>query len=1179
MRCKQVHVPLQSLGVLIYILLLLSGCSSENNRQLQFEKLPSSQTGLNFQNVVEENVDLNVVTNEMIYNGAGVAAGDIDNDGLADLFFASNMGTSKLYKNQGEFSFSDITEESGIDTAGKWAVGVTMVDINADGFMDIYISYGGPYAAPNRRSNELYVNNGDLTFTEKAAEYGIDDTGFTTHAVFFDYNMDNLLDLYLLTNGQGEVPPNVIRPKQTEGEHVNTDRLYRNNGNGTFTNVSEEAGILIEGYGLGVNMLDINLDGLPDIHAANDFLPNDVVYINNGDGTFTDQASTYFRHQSYSSMGTDFGDINNDGYMDIIVVDMLPESDSRVKQMYQTIGYQRFISELNSGYDPQVKRNVLQLHTGLTADGIPAYSEIGLFAGIENTDWSWSALFADFDNDKFSDLLITNGLPRNPADSDFSEIKMNLLRGSSFDRSTKEQLFQELLKLEGSHEPNYLFRNNGNLTFSDVSKDWGFSDPGYSTGAIYVDLNNDGSLDIVINNTNEEAFVYRNRADTTDANYLQIKLQGPGKNLQAIGSKVVVYADGSELHHHYSVSRGYLSSMATPIHFGLGEISKVDSVVVTWPDRTMQSIMNIPVNSLTEISYTNRNSSVPDQRRTVSDPKIFQDVTEKKGVNFEHLEEDFIDFRIQPLLPHKFSKLGPGLAVADVNQDGLEDFFVGGAFEQSGEIFIQKMDGTFSSKELDGGNNYEKDMGALFVDLNGDSFKDLYVSSGGSEFRTGSEYYQDRVYFGDGDGGFTLQKDVLPPIYTSSSVVAAADFDRDGTQDIFVGGRILPNQYPNPPQSYILTYQEGRFVNITDAVAPQMKEIGLVSGATWSDFNNDKWPDLIVTGEWMPITVFENREGRLENVTDELGLSETVGWWNSIIAGDFNQDGYIDYVAGNLGLNSTVQNTENGNVQITFGDFNRDGLTDPVISQMLNGIRKPVHLRDDMLMQMPVLESRYPTYKSYGEAALSDVLSSEHLASDKNYTVDTFETTVFINEEGESFRVETLPAEAQFAPVFGLQAGDFDADGFPDILMTGNSFSTETFTGWYDAFSGLFLKGNGDGNFEAVPFSKSGFYFPGDAKSLASLTGVNDEKLILAARNNGKLEIFEANQSKEQIALRLQPDDRTVEIKYINGRVEKREFYEGGGFLSQKSRILFVGKNVEQLTICNESGNCRTRTP
>lgn len=1167
------------MGVFICLVLLLSGCSNDNNRQVHFEKLPSSETGLDFQNVVEESVDLNVVTNEMIYNGAGVAAGDIDNDGLSDLFFASNMGASKLYKNQGEFSFSDITKQSGIDTAGKWAVGVTMVDINADGFLDIYISYGGPYANPNRRSNELYLNNGDLTFTEKAADYRIDDTGFTTHAVFFDYNMDNLLDLFLLTNGQGEVPPNVIRPKQTQGEHLNTDRLYRNNGNGTFTNVSEEAGILIEGYGLGVNIFDINLDGLPDIHVANDFLPNDVVYVNNGDGTFTDHASIYFRHQSYSSMGTDFGDINNDGFMDIIVVDMLPENDGRVKQMFQTIGYERFISELNSGYDPQVKRNVLQLHTGITADGTPVYSEIGLFAGIEDTDWSWSALFADFDNDSFSDLLITNGLPRNPADSDFSEIKMNLLRGSSFDRATKEQLFEELQKLDGSLEPNYLFRNNGDLTFSDVSQNWGFSDPGYSTGAVYTDLDNDGRLDIVINNTNEEAFVYRNRADTTDANYLQIKLQGPENNLQAIGSKVAVYAGESELHHHYAVSRGYLSSMAAPIHFGLGGISKVDSVVVTWPDQTKQSVLNVLVNSLTEISYVKENSSAPDQIIQNSDQKIFQDVTEMRGVNFEHLEEDFIDFRIQPLLPHKFSKLGPGLAVGDVNGDGLDDYFVGGAFEQSGQVFLQNPNGSFNGRDLESGDNYEKDMGALFLDINGDGHEDLYVASGGSEFRTGSEYYRDRVYFGDGNGGFTLQQDILPTINTSSSVVAAADFDRDGSKEIFVGGRVLPNQYPTPPESYILSFQDGRFVDVTERVALGLKNIGLVTAAIWTDFNNDSWPDLIVTGEWMPITVFENREGRFVNVTDELGLSNSVGWWNSITAGDFNQDGYIDYAAGNLGLNSSLQNTENGNVQITFGDFNRDGLTDPVISQMLNGVRKPVHLRDDMMMQMPVLESRYPTYKTYGKAALSDVLSSEHLASDKNYTVDTFETSVFINEKGKSFRVETLPAEAQFAPVFGLLTGDFDNDGFPDILMTGNSFSTETFTGWYDAFSGLLLKGDGKGNFKTESFSESGFYFPGDAKSLTSLKGSNDEELILAARNNGALKIFEVNQSHEKRAVPLQSNEVSAEIRFKNGRVEKREFYDGAGYLSQKSRILFIDKNVEQLTICNESGNCSTRTP
>lgn len=1178
MRCTQAHVLFRSVRVLIYSLLLISGCSNENIPQTHFEKLPSSQTGLDFQNVVEESVDLNVVTNEMIYNGAGVAAGDIDNDGLTDLFFASNMGASNLYKNNGEFSFSDITEKSGIDTAGKWASGVTMVDINADGFLDIYISYGGPYAEPNRRANELYLNNGDLTFTERASEYGINDTGFTTQSVFFDYNLDGFLDLYLLTNGQGDVPPNVIRPKQTNGEHLNTDRLYRNNGNGTFTNESEEAGISIEGYGLGVNMFDINGDGLPDIHAANDFLPNDVVYVNNGDGTFTDHASTYFRHQSYSSMGTDFGDINNDGFMDIIVVDMLPENDARVKQMYQTIGYERFISELNSGYDPQVKRNVLQLHTGVQPDGSSVYSEIGLLAGVGNTDWSWSALFADFNNDSFSDLLITNGLPRNPADSDFSSIKMNLLRNSSFDRATMEQLFDELQNLQGSYEPNYLFKNNGNLTFSDVSDDWGFSNPGYSTGAVYADLDNDGRLDIVINNTNEEAFVYRNRADTTNANYIQLTLRGAGQNIQGIGSKVAVYAGGSEFHHQYSVSRGYLSSMATPIHFGLSEISKIDSVVVTWPDNTRQAIRNPDINTLTEIVYKEDNSSVDPQNIAVTGQEIFQDVSDSRGINFMHIEDDFIDFRIQPLLPNKFSKLGPGLAVGDVNGDGLDDFFVGGAFEQSGQIFLQNPDGTFNSRNLESGDNYEKDMGALFLDINGDGYEDLYVASGGSEFRTGSEYYQDRVYFGDGDGGFTLQQDVLPPMSSSSSVVSATDFDRDGTKDIFVGGRVLPNQYPNPPESYILSFRDGRFVDIAERVAPGLKNIGLVTAAIWTDFNNDRWPDLVVTGEWMPITVFENREGRFENVTDELGLSNTVGWWNSIIAGDFNQDGYMDYAAGNLGLNSTLQNTETGNVQITFGDFNKDGLTDPVISQMLNGVRKPVHLKDDMLMQMPVLERRFSSFKAYGEAALTDVLSSEHLASEKNVTINTFKTTFFINEGGQNFQIETLPIEAQFSPVFGLLSGDFDDDGYADILMTGNSFSTETFTGWYDAFSGLLLKGDGEGNFKTVSLPESGFYFPGDAKALTNLTGSNNEELILAARNNGALQMFEVNQSHEKRALQLQPNEVSVEIKFINGRVEKREFYDGGGYLSQKSHTIFLNDQIEYITICNELGNCSKRT-
>ncbi|MEX0660594.1 MAG: VCBS repeat-containing protein [Balneolaceae bacterium] len=1184
MRCLQpYHHFLQGKGALFLAFLLITGCTDKKKHPALFVRLASSETGVDFQNNVEESFDLNIVTSELFYNGAGVAAGDLNNDGLVELFFASNMGKSRLYLNEGDFKFRDITNISGIDTYGKWANGVTMVDINSDGFLDIYISYGGPYAASSKRRNELYINNGDNTFTEKAIKYGIADTGVTSQAVFFDYNKNGLLDLYLLTNGQGELPPNVIRPKQTKGEHLNTDRLYKNNGDGTFTNISESAGILVEGYGLGINVFDINGDGWSDIHVANDYLPNDIVYQNKKDGTFTDYENEYFRHHSHASMGTDFGDINNDGLMDIITVDMLPERDGRTKRMYQTTGYDRFMSELEAGYSPQVNRNVLQLNTGKGPGGKPVFSEIGLLAGVERTDWSWSALFADLDNDGMKDLIITNGIPRNPADNDFSKYKMNLLRNSGFNRQTMEDLFEKMQGLEGSYEPNYLFRNNGDLTFSDVSDDWGFNQPSNSTGAVYVDLDNDGRLDLVINNTNEEAFIYRNTADITAGNYLSIRLNGPGRNKQAIGSHVTVHAGDEIFYQQHSVSRGYLSAMATPIHFGLGEKTKVDSLVVIWPDDVKQTIENPAVNQILDVSYQQEGNQKIDWQNTngsqTNNTQIFYDVTSERKIDFKHREQDFIDFRFQPLLPHKFSKLGPGLAVGDVNGDGLDDFFVGGAFEQSGQIFIQNADETFQGRDLESGNNYEKDMGALFLDINGNGHMDLYVASGGNEFPTESDYYQDRVYYGDGTGNFILQEDVLPSRRTSTSIVTAADFDRDGSKELFIGSRIAPNQYPLPPESAILKFRDDRFVDVTEQVASGLKNIGLVTSALWTDFNNDQWLDLIVVGEWMPITVYENNEGKLINVTEELGLSDTVGWWNSIAAADFNRDGFTDYVAGNLGLNSTLKNREEGNVQITFDDFNRDGLTDPVISQMMNGIRKPVHLLDDLLIQMPGFDKRFTTYEDYGQAALTDLLSSVHLNSGKNYSSDTFQTSLIMNGNGENMAVSPLPKEAQFAPVYGLLTGDYDRDGFTDILMTGNSFSTEMFTGWYDAFNGLMLKGNGEGDFTPLSFTESGFYFPGDAKSLSELNGHQNERLILAARNDGELRIFASQASEDVKVLSAQADEVSAEIIYKNGHVEKVEFYDGEGYLSQRTRSFFVGDGVENVTFYNNFGDSRTENP
>ncbi len=1175
------QLPIQPSRVFIVIVFFMfAGCKSEINIPSEmFELLHSSETGISFVNRVDESVDLNIVTFEMLYNGAGVAIGDITNNGYNDIFLASNMGESRLYKNEGDFRFTDITSQSGIHTEGKWASGVTLVDINNNGLLDIYISFGGPYADPARRANELYINNGNGTFTERALEYGIANTGISTQAVFFDYNKDGFLDLYVLNNGHGDVPPNVIKPKLLNGEHINTDKLYRNNGDGTFTDVSAESGILIEGYGLGINVFDINGNGWPDIHVANDFLPNDLVYINNGDGTFTNRAAGYFRHQSYASMGTDFGDMNNNGLMDIITVDMLPESNKRLKQMYESAGYERYLSQQVMGYEPQVKRNVLQLNSGQTPYGHPVFADIAPLAGVESTDWSWSALFADLDNNGRLDLMITNGLPRNPADNDFSKIKMDILRSGVFDRSMMERLYDELQHLDGVFEKNYLFRNNGDLTFSNVSSEWGFREPSYSNGAAFADLNNDGQLDLVINNINQEVFIYSNRSQHEN-HFLQIKISGPENNRQGIGAKLSLYFDDESLHHQYSVSRGYLSAMATPVHFGLGKATEIDSLVVIWPDDQKQVITALPVNSIAEVVYGEQ-PLIPVKYEPPSTEmsQIFKNITESAQMDFIHTEENFIDFNIQPLLPHKFSRTGPGIAVGDMNKNGLDDFFIGGGFGQSGRVFLQNMDGTFTGHDLDPGSAYEKDTGALLFDANGNGHLDLYVASGGSEFAPGSQYYRDRLYFGDGTGKFTHISDALPDIRGSSSVVVAADIDQDGSLELFVGSRVVPNHYPKKPEIFILKYAGGRYKDITEEVAPGLKNIGMVTSAIWSDYNNNGWKDLILVGEWMPVTVFENRNGSLVNVTADLGLAETVGWWNSITAADFNQDGFTDYVAGNLGLNSLLRNRENGPVMMHIGDFNGNGITDPLISRVVHGERYLVHLRDDLVLQIPEMARRFPTYSSYGDAKLNDILSSRQMNEAESYSIHTFQSSLIQNRNGNGFEVKPLPVEAQFAPVFGIMTADFDGDGNTDILLSGNSYSTDVFTGRYDAFSGLVLMGDGNGNFKAIQYAETGFYLDKDGKSLVTLGGADGEKLVLAARNDGRAELFKITNPQEAKRLRAEENEISAIISFQDGSKEKVEFYHGSGYLSQSARSVYLTGKMREITFYNIQGVTRTVSP
>ncbi len=1136
----------------------ISRCKESNNKTILLELMPPAKTGIDFTNEIKEDENLNILTFEYFYNGAGVGIGDFNRDSLPDIFFSSNMGQSRLYLNKGNFTFSDITAASGINTTGKWATGVSIVDINQDSLPDIYLCFAGPHGAGNR-ANSLYINNGNNTFTDKAIEYGLADTGHSVQAVFFDYDLDHDLDMYLLTNITDETGPNIIRPKRNNGEMANTDRLYRNNGNNTFTNVSKEAGIIQEGYGLGVSVADINDDGWPDIFVSNDYISNDLLYINNKNGTFTDVAGTSFKHTSYSAMGNDIGDINNDGKPDLVEVDMLPPDNYRKKIMLGVTNHDRYRSELQYGYYPQFMRNTLQLHRGVDEKGIPRFSEIGQLSGISATDWSWSALLADIDNDGWKDLVVTNGYPRDITNRDFITYRS---------KSGNKDLFSALQKLDGALLHSFVFQNKKDLTYKDMSAEWGITKSAYTSGAAYADLDNDGDLDLVLVNTGTPADIYRNNADTlTQHHSLRIALKGPAGNIDAFGTKIQLHATKLSLYQEYNPVHGYQSSIAGPIHFGMSNKLKADSIIVTWPDGKITRLYNIKADRQIQIAYS---QTVLPGMVTIAQPeKMFQPVNNQYNIHFRHKETPYTDFNIQPLLPHKFSQSGPGIAVGDMNGDGLDDFFVGGAYHQSGELFFQQKNGKFISTPLENRKKNEEDMGSLLFDADNDNDLDLYVVSGGNEFAAGSKYYQDRLYYNDGHGQFKWDTTALPIETASGSCVIACDFDQDGDLDLFVGGRINPQHYPESGNSFLLENNNGKFTDVTDQKAPGLKNIGMVNAAIWSDVNNDHRPDLIIAGEWMPITVFKNEPKQFSNISRQLGLDNTIGWWNSINAGDFNRDGRIDFILANLGENSRYTTSATNPLNIYINDFGNIGNRNAVITYKENGNSYPIHPRDDMMMQLPGLRKKFPKYDDYAKAGITDLFSPQALQQAKLVTANMFQSVILQNNGNQPWAIFPLCTEAQFAPVFGILVNDYDKDGFEDILLSGNFYGTEVINGQYDAFKGLFLHGNGKGDFKV---KENGFYIEGDGKGLAEILLANNTSIILAALNNDSLVAIESRYPNKGIILKANADDAGAIIQLRDGTTFKQEFYYGSGYLSNTSRYLRLPGNVKSIDIYNYKG-------
>ncbi|WP_052958668.1 VCBS repeat-containing protein [Maribacter thermophilus] len=1164
------------------LLVLLSACNSKSdttsknieNIKTRFNAVHPDTSNIVFNNIIDENEQFNMVDYFYVYNGGGVATGDLNNDGLPDIFFTGNMVNDALYVNLGNLKFKDISVNLNSKHNG-WSTGVTMVDINHDGLLDIYVCRSGNFEKEQRK-NLLYINQGDLTFKEEAEEYGLADDSYSTQAAFFDYDKDGDLDMYLLNHTNAIRDPNNIRPLISDGSGPANDRLYRNDedkGMGIkFTDVTDSAGIHFDGLGLGLSIADLNNDGWDDIFVTNDFVANDYIYINQQDGTFKEMAKSYLNHVSHFSMGNDIADFNNDGMYDLVTMDMRPKDNFHEKKMSGPLNFDLFERSLQIGYMPQYMRNTLQLNTGYSSTGEPKFSEIGQLAKIDATDWSWAPLFADFDNDGLKDLFVTNGYLRDITDLDFINYTSTLYGAVTHD-SLDFVLKQKSKEMPSIKISNYIFKNRGDLSFKDNTKEWGFAEPSLSNGAAYADLDNDGDLDLVINNINQAASVYENLSDTIDKNhYLSLRLVGDGLNRFATGTQVKLYQDGKAQLTRLSVTRGYQSAVDNTLHFGLGTNDKIDSLLITWPDGDTKKILHPKADQNLVVTKDESISST----RPVHHKKetYFKDVTVSLNLKTPHGETVYYDFNREYLLPHKLSEQGPGLAVGDINGDGYEDFFMGGGYNHSGQLFFGSKTGSFKRRPLTPNKNekYEEDTGVLFFDYDNDQDLDLYIASGSNEFYEKSEYYQDRIYINDGKGNFKLAEGVLPSMPTSSSCVRAADFDKDGDLDLFVGGRLTPLKYPLPSTSYLLVNEGGRYIDATNKLAPSLRKPGMVTDALWTDYDNDGDVDLIVVGEFMSIEFYENKNGSLVSSSQNTGLSHTSGWWNSINGGDFDNDGDIDYIVGNLGLNSKYRATSKEPLSIYALDYDKNGTIDPIITTYNEGKEYPVHSRDDLIKQIPSLKKKFPDYASYARATISDILTPQEKSSAYSAKVFQLASSILINQGNGKFEIRPLPIWAQFSPIYGILISDFDNDGNLDVLVSGNDYGTEVGIGRYDASKGLFLKGNGTGDFLPVPPIQSGLLTEGNARGAVSIVA-NGALTHIFGFNNTDLKSYTTTDSNVMGKIINVP--RTCVFGTVlldNGKTRAQEFYHGSGYLSQSSQSLRISGKEEKIMVRHTDG-------
>ncbi|WP_064972165.1 VCBS repeat-containing protein [Kordia zhangzhouensis] len=1096
---------MKKLSKILMLLCLLSACTSnetsKEKSQKIFTKLTAEQTNVLFANTLTETDSLNYFTYTSLYMGGGVSVGDINNDGLIDIFFTGNQVKNRLYLNQGNLQFKDITESSHIAGDDRWYTGTTMVDVNNDGFLDIYCSVAGK---TGNKKNQLFLNNTDNTFTEVAEKYGVADEGNSIQATFFDYDNDGDLDMYLANYpiAHPSTPNMIYKNRMQNVTSIESDKLYRNDGH-AFTDVSEEAGVRNYSFSIGIAAADVNNDGWMDLYVSNDYSIPDFLYINNQDGTFKEVIKQATNQTAFYGMGVDVADINNDGFLDIFQADMDADTNRRSKANMASMNPRLFYETVLYGFHYQYMHNCLQLNTGYQEEGVPKFSNISRLTGTSSTDWSWAPLFADFDNDSHKDLFVSNGTRREINNKDFFK-NIGKEKYDSLSLLEKSQL------IPSEKIDNFIFQNQGNLSFKKSNQDWGIEHKGFSNGAVYADIDNDGDLEIIINNIDEEAVIFKNNASDT-YNYLKVQLKGSTSNSYGLGSRITIYVDGKQQVQELTLTRGFQSSIAPELHFGLEKTTRIDSLFVVWNDGKIYTQKDIEANQTLVLNYA---EAIEKENVQISEnPKQFATHKALSKI-IKHTENDYDDFATQVLLPHQMSTLGPAVAVADVNNDGFEDIFVGGSFGNSAHIYLQTHNGfqaqTTTTFEAD---KISEDTGALFFDADNDGDQDLYVVSGGYEFAQNSNFLQDRVYINDGKGSFQKSNTALPTIAISGSRVYSFDYNKDGKQDVLVLGRQTPGKYPFPTSSLLLenisTTNEIKLEDTTKNFAPALLNIGMATSAVITDFNNDSWEDIILVGEWMPITLLQNNKGVFENVTEKYGLQETRGWWWSIKQGDFDNDGDMDYVIGNNGLNYKYKATEAETFDIYVEDFDKNQKEDIVLSYYQNGEQYPVRGRQCSSQQVPGIKEKFKNYDEFSTATLIDVYGKKKLENALHYQVKSF-ASIYLENTSQGFKIHELPVEAQLSSIQQILVNDYNGDGYLDIIAAGNLYNSEVETPRNDASYGVYLQGNGKGFFQSVPVTQSGLYTSGDVKDLQTIS-IGKDTYLLSIKNNDYIQFIKYN--------------------------------------------------------------------